>query len=366
MHRDHDFNLRIAAAIAVFFGCTGACAGQDLPPGATWSDEPLPFPTVAQTFAELSKQEPPRLSRDKTFVSFNIRTAPLHGFWEFSGGSVTTEPTRYWRYNVVPGKWFTAKVSWACDASKPSCEQFRTQIAGQLPPSPPMAPPALRSAAGSSGPIQPAEVRDPSKPQRDPAPKRLVTPEVPSKFACTQFHATADVVVDVDADGHAVRAVIDKGSGDEDLDKAAIDAASRSAFQPGISNGHPVPARVRIPYAFDNANSVGSKCRVVTGILLDAQRAGSVAQTNDVPIATYAPTEPVKIRIDHVLPKGTELIVRCVNVGVVEEVDFSTDATPVSNVICYPAGGWEPGHYHVELTDRDVLIGWARFDVREP
>ena len=140
MYQSYKFLLSSVIFLTLSGGYASASAHNELPPWVSWSEDPLPFTTVAVTFTELSKVTKPVLGRDKTFVTISNWNGELPGLWRFSGGSVEIKPTRYWRYIIAPGNDWHITVSWACDESELSCEQFRNKIAGQLPPPPPPQP----------------------------------------------------------------------------------------------------------------------------------------------------------------------------------------------------------------------------------
>ena len=103
------------------------------------------------------------------------------------------------------------------------------------------------------------------EPQKDegqntpPAP--LLVPPVLTKDQGAEYPAemlqrapretlTVEVIVSVDAQGKVARAVVEKTSGQEPFDQAALEAAKRLEFTPATRNGQPIPARVRHRYEF--------------------------------------------------------------------------------------------------------------------
>jgi TonB family protein len=347
MRRVREYRLLAAAAIAVCVGSSGTCAGQDLPPKTTWSKDPPAFSTVAEAFSQLSKLGTPYLSRDKTQVSFSIQDVRWRGMWSFSGGDVTTHPTRYWRLMILPGNDWNIKISWGCEESKSVCERFRKQIGDQLPPVPP----------------------GPPLPSSDLSVKLAQPPVMPRDFLCADFHTTTSVVVSVSKEGESQDAAIESSSGDRSLDQAALDAVKRYEFNPEIFNGHPVAARARIPFVFNGDPGGTSECARVRAVALLADvQSGHELDRNSV--ATFAAGSAVWVQIKHDLPVGTNLLVRWVDdskAGVVmSERRVSSDGSGVALTGYLPEGGWKNGTYHVEVHVGFILVGWIRFVVKQP
>ena len=145
--------LRIwGPVVAACLSVSGNSYAKELPSWAKWSDKAAPYNTVAETFlavrgltrpgCALTDPVCPSLSPDGKRLSLsNWSEGPLEGFWEFSGGSPETHPTRYFRYTILPGPDWAIEVSWGCDESKDACERFVRDIPDLLPPPPPPPPP---------------------------------------------------------------------------------------------------------------------------------------------------------------------------------------------------------------------------------
>ncbi len=369
MHRVRDSGLLAAAAIAICVSGSATCGGQDLPSKTTWSEDPPAFPTVAEAFSQLSKLGTPYLSRDKTRVSLSIQDVRWRGMWSFSGGDVTTHPTRYWRLVVLPGNDWNIKISWGCEESKSACEQFRKQIGDQLPPVPPGPPLPPFDASGSSKDGQSVEPRDPSKPSSDLSVKLAQPPVMPRSFWCADFHTTTSVVVSVSKEGKIQDASIERSSGDRSLDQAALDAVKRYQFNPEIFNGQPVAATGRIPFVFDGDSSEAAQCAHVRAVALMADdQSGQELDRNSV--ARFAAGSAVSVQIKHELPVGTNLLVRWVDDSnasiVMSERRVTSDGSGVAVTGYLPEGGWKNGRYHVEVHVGHILVGWIRFVVKQP
>jgi len=62
---------------------------------------------------------------------------------------------------------------------------------------------------------------------------------------------TVVVIVTIDGNGNVTDVAIEKSSRNRNLDRAAMDAARRSKFNPAKKGGVGVPSRVRVPYEFN-------------------------------------------------------------------------------------------------------------------
>lgn len=73
----------------------------------------------------------------------------------------------------------------------------------------------------------------------------------PPQAIRNRHQGIANVLVTVDADGHAVSARIQQSSGYPELDKAAIEAALKSQYLPYLKNDIPTKSTLTLPITFD-------------------------------------------------------------------------------------------------------------------
>ncbi|MET0893306.1 MAG: energy transducer TonB [Pseudoxanthomonas sp.] len=85
----------------------------------------------------------------------------------------------------------------------------------------------------------------------DVSSRDLNPPRYPSEEARAGISGTTVLIIDVDAAGAVRAASVEKSSGNQNLDQAAIDAARTWRFNPGRRQGRPVAGRVRVPVEFD-------------------------------------------------------------------------------------------------------------------
>lgn len=74
--------------------------------------------------------------------------------------------------------------------------------------------------------------------------------QYPSSAVFIGEEGTVLVAAEVDTNGRAVGAKIDKSSGHPDLDSAALQSISRWSFRPGTKDGKPVAQQVVVPIQF--------------------------------------------------------------------------------------------------------------------
>lgn len=75
-------------------------------------------------------------------------------------------------------------------------------------------------------------------------------PDYPRLASQAGITGTVWVNALVDEEGNVIRAIIAKSSGTKSLDDAAVQAAFKNKFKPGIQNGRPVKVWVTYPYEF--------------------------------------------------------------------------------------------------------------------
>ena len=81
--------------------------------------------------------------------------------------------------------------------------------------------------------------------------KQMNPPRYPSEEARAGITGTTVMVIHVDATGAVGEVLVEKSSGNANLDKAATDAARTWRFHPGQQQGKNVAGRVRVPVDFN-------------------------------------------------------------------------------------------------------------------
>ncbi len=136
--------------------------------------------------------------------------------------------------------------------------------AQDTPKDPPKDDPSAGSVSvprGASGAVLVAPKEDPNAPPPPPPPPPQATPPVvtkddgaayPAEMVATAPRETVQVrlILVVDPTGKVTRADVEKGSGFEPFDRAAVEAAKRLVFAPAQRGGVPVAAKVRHVYEF--------------------------------------------------------------------------------------------------------------------
>lgn len=84
----------------------------------------------------------------------------------------------------------------------------------------------------------------------DNASRMLAPPQYPAEASKQGKTGTSVLLVDIDATGKVTGLRLDRSAGDDRLDAAAMEAATRWKFVPAMKNGRPVPGRVRVPIQF--------------------------------------------------------------------------------------------------------------------
>ena len=105
-------------------------------------------------------------------------------------------------------------------------------------PAPPIAPPA---------PAAPPAIADSAA----PVPIIRPAPRYPPEALRRNVGGSVRVLATVAPDGSVERMELAEGSGNRDLDRAAMEAVRRWRFQPATRNGQPVTATVIVPLEFN-------------------------------------------------------------------------------------------------------------------
>lgn len=121
--------------------------------------------------------------------------------------------------------------------------------AAKKTPSPPTAPPASSSPArpGSAPGATPGT--SDSKGTR-PSYREGPQPKYPAESSAAREHGTVYLIVEISAAGRPDSVKLERSSGFERLDRAAMEAVRRWRFNPAVRDGKPVPARVSLPVRF--------------------------------------------------------------------------------------------------------------------
>lgn len=85
--------------------------------------------------------------------------------------------------------------------------------------------------------------------------KNMNPPRYPPAAARAGIEGTVILIVNVDANGDVTDVSTEKSSGNDDIDRSAMEAARRWRFNPGVSDGKKVAGRVRVPIDFSLSHS---------------------------------------------------------------------------------------------------------------
>lgn len=146
-----------------------------------------------------------------------------------------------------------AYASWA---SQPALQSADTPAPPAPPPSPtapmPPPPPAMDAGMVPPPPPPPPMAADERLPEGsiDAASRQLNPPQYPAEAIKAGVAGTVILMVAIDDHGRVQGLRIDRSSGHDDLDRAALAAAARWTFLPAIEHGKPVASRVRVPIEF--------------------------------------------------------------------------------------------------------------------
>ncbi|MGY0504531.1 energy transducer TonB [Luteimonas sp. e5] len=127
------------------------------------------------------------------------------------------------------------------------------QAAIETPSTPPArieTPPASTPAAAppATGPAAPARPRTGAS--SNPVPISQPAPKYPRSALRAGIGGSVQLQIDVGPDGVPTSVSIVQGSGNRELDRAAIEAARRWRFRPAMANGQPTVGRVTVPIQF--------------------------------------------------------------------------------------------------------------------
>lgn len=87
-----------------------------------------------------------------------------------------------------------------------------------------------------------------------PYPTSQPAPRYPRGALRAGVEGTVEVQVDVGPDGVPTSVALASGSGNRELDRAAMDAVRRWRFRPAMANGQPTVGRVTVPIQFSMRN----------------------------------------------------------------------------------------------------------------
>jgi len=104
---------------------------------------------------------------------------------------------------------------------------------------PPPAPPTVQTAI-------PVDVA----PSEDISGRALAQPKYPAQELRDGVGGMVRLRVTIDANGNVLNVVVDKSSRNRNLDRAAMEAARKWKFNPGLKNGQKVGGDVIVPVNF--------------------------------------------------------------------------------------------------------------------
>lgn len=80
--------------------------------------------------------------------------------------------------------------------------------------------------------------------------KAQVTPEYPRRSILFQEEGSVTILLEIDESGSVKNAIVEKSSGHDRLDRAALEAASSAEFLPAIKDGESVASRQELTFNF--------------------------------------------------------------------------------------------------------------------
>ncbi|UFN07776.1 energy transducer TonB [Xylella taiwanensis] len=80
--------------------------------------------------------------------------------------------------------------------------------------------------------------------------KKMNPPKYPPAALRAGITGEVVLIIDVDANGNVTNVSVEKSSRNRDLDRAAMEAATKWNFNPSVINGKKSPGRVRVPVNF--------------------------------------------------------------------------------------------------------------------
>lgn len=140
-----------------------------------------------------------------------------------------------------------AYASWV---SQPVVQSADTPPPPPPPPAAPMMPPPPHDMAPPPPPRPPMAPRAWPSGSVDMTSRQLNPPEYPADAVKAGATGTTVLLVAIDAAGRVQGLQVERSSGHDNLDRAALEAAVRWTFQPAIEGGKPVASRVRVPIQF--------------------------------------------------------------------------------------------------------------------
>ncbi len=216
--------ISLCLALALSSAACADAAAQTLPPWAEWSTEPLPHPSVANTYAALRAESPVDSTQGAESLIFaNWKTSQLDGYWKFDGNDANQPPTRYFRYRIIENDPWRIAVSWACDEPEQACIAFQAAIPGLLPPPPPPPPPDHRSNAYFYD-------DDPILTERCKHKSPAVHATYPRELRGTGIKGVVVVQVMLNPCGEVRQVRLSRSSGNAILDSSAMSAARNWVF----------------------------------------------------------------------------------------------------------------------------------------
>ncbi|MDE2407282.1 MAG: energy transducer TonB [Xanthomonadaceae bacterium] len=170
------------------------------------------------------------------FLLVWLKSRQHYDFYKADGSATTSEQT------ALP-------APLPPDLATDTASGLRLPSGSPILPAPPPAPAAAPRPVASTPPPVAAPAAKPST-GTDAVPERTPAPRYPQDALRRGVGGTARVRVEVAADGSVAAAGIAEGSGNRELDRAALEAVRRWHFQPATRNGQAVASEAIVPIVF--------------------------------------------------------------------------------------------------------------------
>ena len=115
---------------------------------------------------------------------------------------------------------------------------------------------SLALSACSADKAPPAPVIPPTELAAVDTPK----PDYPLELACAGISGTTVLVVTVGIEGKPTEVLLSQSSGDERLDKSALERVPSWRFNPPTSNGKPFAKTIQVPVSFNAPAERPAEC----------------------------------------------------------------------------------------------------------
>jgi protein TonB len=173
------------------------------------------------------------------FLLVWLKSRHHYDFYKADGSEATTTPADHLPTPLPPD------FAGDNNASGLSLPKDSTVAARPAAPPPPPPPPARAPLPPTAAPVAAPAASTDAIAQNTPAPRY---PQEPLRRG---IGGTVKVRVSVAVDGSVERQELAEGSGNRDLDRAALDAVRRWHFKPATRNGKAVSSEVIVPIVFN-------------------------------------------------------------------------------------------------------------------